>query len=463
MSARGREPASLSEAPQRVRGAWACIALTAVLLCGCETALDRHRRELGELHAQGRYDAAAQAIEKANQERLYGEADELLYHLDSGSAGLATGDRERALKAFTAAEAFMDERRSESAGDVLGSLLINESVATYRGEPYEDIYANVFKMLAQLELGRVQGGATVEARRAAVKANLLRDEYLKLEPAVRGQSKSGEPPRGVISEIASVDAGGEFVESPLGAFLSAVAFMHAGDRNDQLVAGRRLRQAIESQRGIIGPADPARFEGLGERDPKPGDVLFVAFSGRGPRKVPFRLPPLIIAGAPIYLELPVMKWRESVVSRVRVVVDGEATDLDFVESMARVANENHRRQLPLIYTRTFVRTAAKAAAVYFGSKAAERSGGTGAQIGVLLGGLALMVLTEHADLRCWELLPGQAHARVATLSPGEHSVRVEWLSAGGGVVHATPPTKLTIEPSPNREPTLRTIVEYYWE
>lgn len=463
MTAGGGHPAARA-CPARFRAGGVIAALLAASLAtGCETALDKHRRELGELHAQGRYDAAAQAIEKANQERLYGETNELLYHLDSGSAALATGDRERALRGFTAAETFMDERRSESAGDVLGSLLINDSVATYRGEPYEDIYANVFKMLAQLELGRVQGGATVEARRAAVKANVLRDEYLKLEPAVLGESKSGRPPRGVISEIAAVDAGGEFVESPLGAFLSAVAFMHAGDRNDQLVAGRRLRQAIEAQRGLIGPAEPAPFEGLGERDAKPGDVLFVAFSGRGPRKVPFRLPPLIIAGAPIYLELPVMKWRESGAARVRVVVDGEATDLDFVESMARVANENHRRQLPLIYARTFVRTAAKAAAVYFGSKAAERGGGSGAQIGVLIGGLALMVITEHADLRCWELLPGQAHARVVTLPPGEHSVRVEWLSAGGGVVHATPPTKLTIEPSPNGEPTLRTIVEYYWD
>ena len=445
-------------------------ALAAVALAGCESAFDRHRRELGELHAQGRYDLAAQSLDSPANRELYGERNELLFHLDRGAAALAAGDRQAALDRFSDAERIMDERRGEDAGDVLGALLVNDTLRRYVGEPYEDIYANVFKILAQLELGRVQGGATVEARRMAVKANALRDEYLRLVPAVRERGGEGAA-ASHLGALSPATSEGQFVESTLGLFLAAVTFMHSGDSNDQAVAARRLTQIIQAQREIIGPAEPRNFEGIGDRAPESGDVLLVAFSGRGPRKEPFRLPPFIVGNVPIYTEVPVLRWRPSRVAAARVIVDGKVHDLDFVESLAQVANENHKRQLPLTYARTFARAAAKSAGVYFGSKAAERAGGRGAEIGVLLGGLALMIATEKADLRCWELLPGQAHVRLLRLPPGEHRVRVEWLGAGGGVIHASPETTLRVpgaasesqDSVPGGEPTLNTIVEYYWE
>ena len=51
-----------------------------------------------------------------------------------------------------------------------------------------------------------------------------------------------------------------------------------------------------------------------------------------------------------------------------------------------------------------------------------------------LAGLLVPGLTERADVRAWETLPGQAHVAIVGLAPGEHTVRIEWLGASGRVI-----------------------------
>ncbi len=435
-----------------------------VVLTGCETAFDRHRHALADYQARGRYQEAAEALDHPETRRLYGEKDQLLWLLDRGSAALSSHDPDGALHWWEQAERRMDERRKESAGDVAAALLLNDSARAYLGEPYEDMYLNVLKMLAQLEVGRIQGGATVEARRMAIKANVLRDEYLKLRPASEEAAglSAGQAVTG-ISGLAA-DTGGEFVESPLGLYLSAVAFLHDGDSESARVAARRLAQIAGAQRAVVGAVDPALIEHAGAATAPPAaemDVLVVAFAGRGPRKEPVRIPPLVIAGVPVYAELPVVRWDKSVASGVRAVVDADGSRtvarLGLIEEMGRVAAENHRRQLPLIYLRTLVRAGAKSAAIGIGSYAAERSGGDGAQWAVALGGLALLLATERADLRCWELLPGRAFVGMVRVPAGRARVRMEWETEGGRVVYGE---DFVVEAA---EHGLATAVGWFWD
>ncbi len=460
------------------------------LTAGC--AFDRHRERLRELHASGQYEAAHAALLDEQTAELYEGGDELLLQLDRGAVALAIDHDDEAVTALDEAEALMEQRRSETFLESLGVLLINDRQGPYLGEPYEDMYVNVLKMLAHLEAGRIQGGASVEARRMATKANTLRDAYLRFESRTRDEfagSAAASAAAGsmeALRGVAAVDSEGEFIESPLGVFLTALTYMQTGDPSNQAVAARRLMEAIEAQGSLIGPVDAAPFEGLEEMAPERASAVVVALSGRGPYKVPFRLPPLVIYRTPVYMEIPVLRWEQSEVARARVAVrsadaggtttgplapgtsvmvergsEGEAigADLHLIEDMAAVANENHRRQLPLIYLRTVLRTAAKAVAATFAAEAVERSADSDAAgLGVALGGLLLMLATERADLRAWVFLPGHAHVGVLDLEDGAWEARVEFIGLDGRLLHASAWRRFEV--GYGREMT--TVVEHYW-
>ncbi|TVQ62991.1 MAG: hypothetical protein EA379_04635 [Phycisphaerales bacterium] len=424
-------------------------ALACAMVTGCATRFDTHRAEVRALYAAGGFAAARDAMEQPEIRRRYDDKNVALWWMDIGSLSLAMGDTQRAIQALNNAEAIMDQRRSETLAESLGVLLINDSQRPYLGEPYEEMYLNVLKMLAHLLEGNIVGGATVEARRMAVKANILRDRYLQYVAETRETSTlAGRVRPESLGGVVAVNEAGEFIESPLGLFLTAVTFMHADERENQRVAARRLLEAIRVQRGLVGQVDSAPFAGL--EDIEPGDVnaLVVVFSGQGPTKRRFPVGPLIIDGASIYFELPVLRVTPSAASRVRILVDGKfVAEAPLIEDMARVAEENHRRQLPLIYVRTLLRAAAKSFGVREGYRAVERSTDNEfARLGALLGGLLFVVTTERADLRAWETLPGRAFALLLDLEPGERVFTIEWASADGRVLERSAPRVVDVPP-----------------
>lgn len=448
------------------RAVWAlALALFAAALPACEAAFNNHRAALGAMHADGRYDLIARSLDEPDNRALYGEKNELLWMLDRGSAALALGDADTAIAEFSAAEQRMEERRSERLDESAAVLLMNDTHKPYLGEPYEDMYVNVFKMLAQLEAGRVSGGATVEARRMALKADLLRDEYLRLAPKTieAARSEQGGRPSGGGGSGAGVgswnaDSGGKFVESPLGLVLSAVAFMHDDATSDQEVALRRLGQIAQAQRGQIGPVDVAAFEGL-ESWRRPGlgsgkgHILVVALSGRGPRKESSRQ-----REGTLFVDLPVLRWRPSEAQGARCVIDGASPEpLDLAEDLSRVASVNFDEQLPIIRARAYARAAAKAAGVAAATWGASTTNNDAATLAVLLGGMALLIASEQADLRGWECLPGQAHVRLLEVPSGRRDVTVEWEGRGGGTLYSSGRRTIDVP-----EGGLATVVEYWW-
>jgi hypothetical protein len=440
------------------------VLLATAMLVGCQSWFQRHRAELRQQFDAGQYEAIAASLEDPETQERYGQRDRLLWLLDRGTVALALGDLDTAFESFNDAERLMSLRRRGSAADAIASLLINDTVTTYRGEAYEDLYVNVMKLLTHLEAGRLEGYATVEARRLATKVDLLRDEYLRLERRLQSglpRSATLPPPEAFLART----EGGEFIESPLGTFLTAVTYMHTDDRPNQGVAARRLRQAIEAQGSLIGPVDPEPFATLDRLGPSEANVLIVALSGQGPEKIAQPIGPIYIARAPVYLELPIVVIPPTQVASARVLVDRpgpltgppQSSRLHLVEDLASVAAENHRRQLPLIYLRTLMRAAGKSIALSELNRAAGRDDNEVMEIAAALGGLFLLMQTERADLRSWALLPGQAHVGLLGLVPGSYRVTVEYLDAGGLVLHRTLPRSIRVD-----ERRLATVVESYW-
>jgi hypothetical protein len=351
----------------------------------------------------------------------------------------------------------IDLKREASPDEVVATWLVGETAKPYVAEPYEDIYVNVLKLLAQLEAGRIIGGATVEARRLAWKSDHLRDLHQEWagELSEASRKRIGSEARGAGRYT---EHEGEFIESPLGTYLAAVAFMEAGEWNMQEVAARRLLDSIEREGALIGPVDASAFENLETMSSDDADLLVVALSGRGPTKVADHVGPIVIYTVPIYFELPRMVTHPSEVAGAALEVENVGEfELALVEDMSRVATENHKRYLPLIYTRTMLRAAAKATGTAVAAGAAHNSDNDLAAIGIVLGGLLLMAATEQADLRCWTFLPGEARVALIDAPAGVHRVRTVYRGAGGGTVHTTEWRDVEI-----RERGLSTLVEHYW-
>ena len=273
------------------------------MLGACRSAFDDHRSAVRSAAAQGRWDLAAASLDDPITRDRYGQRNHLLWLLDRGTVAQALGDHETSIRTLNEADDIMDRSMSESIGDVLGALLINDAVRRYTGEPYESIYVNVVKMLAHLEAGVFDGGATVEARRIATKANLQRDRYLRLLPATRdaalrrmedaAQSRGAAPgsesyvPRysvdlpPSVAGVAAENRQGQFIESTLGLFLTAAMWMHFGEAGNQRVAAERLVQTIHLHREFMTGVDPARSPRSRTPTALDHNLLLVATSGLG--------------------------------------------------------------------------------------------------------------------------------------------------------------------------------------
>jgi len=428
----------------------ALLALTfglSLVAGGCQ--FQHHREQLAALHAQGAFTQALAELNDPKVKSLYEERDRLVYDLDRGILNFYTGQDAPAIVDLERAEALMDRQREPSAADTAAQWLLNDTASTYVGEPYEDVYVNVFKLLAQLRQGRVEGGATVEARRIASKTTWLRDRY----QVSQGEARSAAGQRGVqvdgqaAGPYGDAATGGQFIDSPLGTYLAAVVFMKTGEAQMQRVAARRLADAIARQQEIIGPVRAEAFAGLEQIEASEANVLLVALSGRGPTKVARRVGPIPVGTVPVYFELPELVSTPSEVVGVRATLTAigeiaaavpvQVLNLNLVENLGMVATENHRRQMPLIYARTLIRAAAKSTASYVATEAIRRGqpGGRreadGEAVLAVLAGLALITATERADVRCWAFLPGQAHVGLASVPTGRYVVKMEFLVPGG--------------------------------
>ncbi len=454
-------------------------AACAATLAGCN-GFENHRQALEAMVGDGRYDLAARSLDDPKTRELYGDKNHLLWLLDRGSIALANHNPSLTIQTLEEAESSIELHSKPTAGDELGRWLWNDNAAPYYAEPYEDIYVNVLKLLAQLEAGNIHGGATVEARRLAGKADALRDQYLSWRDALdaRGgadfQAALSSSQTVTADSLMSVNDAGEFLESTLGTYLTAITFMETGEENMQAVAGRRLLDSIRLQRGLIGRVDETNFQDLGEMPASRSDLLVVALSGTAPTKHAVKIGPIPVFTWPVYFELPELRGGSARAERVRVTatpLDSTAAEpitreLSLVEDMRLVAMENHRRQMPLIYARALLRSSIKAGASFALSESIRHSSGRGRDserdlmtIGSVVAGIAVLMLTEKADLRCWSSLPALAHVGTLDLPPGRYRVSVEYLGGayGGGILYTAPPREISVSGE-----RLETVVERYW-
>lgn len=427
-----------------------------VAMGGCSSGVVNTQRQLEMMHARGDYELAAQLLDDPETIRAY-EANKpdgrniVLWEMERGSVALATGEPARAIQLLNHAEERTRYNYERNGGQILSMWILNDTAPEYLAAAYEDQYVNVFKILAYLQQGQVEGKATAEARRFSDKARYLRDFFGRYVKAVSDETskrfaadnRNARLDDKRLAEYAKADGAPEFIESPLGAYLSAISFLKTpGEAEAQTGAARRLLDAIGQQGGLIGDVQPEPFQDLPDMKPSSVNLLAVGFSGRGPTKDRDEFGPVFLWYTSFYLVLPRMVMHPSVVTGAYLETSGgERFDMHLVEDMSRVAAENFERQMPAIYRRTMLRVFTKAAAVGVATVAtdeATRNQDSGeaaaAQIAVRAIGFLYMWLSEDADTRGWTMLPGQARVAHVKIPEGTQNVRIVYTTGSGSTI-----------------------------
>jgi hypothetical protein len=405
------------------------------MLAGCGASVKSVQQDLRAAVAQGDFATAQRVLAAPESVQAYGDRSRLLWELESGAVAIGLDSPETAIAHLDAAENTAGYNYDPSTADVLAKWTLNDSAASFRAQPYIDMYINSFKMLSYMERGQLDGYATAEADKHMRKAEYLRGMYQQYMQDLTGSKNgSGEfVQEGLKRAQLDTTSEGNFVESPLGTFVSTVVFMKTGDRQSQQVATRRLLSSIAEQQKFIGPVALDPFRPLETMSRSEANFLAVALVGSAPEIVARKLP-LPIGGRQYEIPFPQLKAYPASVVRAFVEVEGEPLrPMELIEDMGAVASENYRRSESAIYARTLIRIGVKVGIVVGGTYAVSQTTENDFWTGVTaVGGGVAVWASEEADLRTWTTMPGQAHVLLCRLPQSESRVRLVYDLAGGG-------------------------------
>lgn len=421
------------------------------LLGGCAAyRLDRAQDGLRSSFASHDFQKTVKLLQKYEKEEIYKQRDHVLFNLEMGMAQHFNRHYDSSSVHLNKAEDRMEQLYTKSVSrGVQAFLLTNDNTLEYDGEDYEDIYLNVFKSLNFIHQNNLEA-ALVEARRISFKLSQLEIKYKGMAKALQNADTLGrqEWKAGKIN----------VQNSALGHYLSSILYAKSGRPDDARIAYQNLQEAFDEQPGIYSfrKRDTKSLQKI--RDPQAYNLLLTAFAGRAPikRQQDVRT---YLHEEDLYLKfsLPSLHLYRSKVQRVRAVIDDTlVVPVPLLEEMDIVAREIYKAKEPIIYARAFARSFVKAAGVATASNAIEEENEDLGLLANIFGKIGQEV-SEKADLRSWQTLPGKAYANVVRLEPGRHKLRMEYLDRNGQLLYSGE-TEMHIR----RDESLELFETLYW-
>jgi hypothetical protein len=410
-----------------------------LLASGCSTFVSS-RSQKEALVAAYRGGDLVQAADLATKkaERRADTGDELMWRLEEGSVRLAAGDAAGSLAALERAEAIIADHEARAVvsareiGAEGGAILTNPNVLPYAGTYAEKIMLNTVKALAYLVQGSAEG-ARVELRRADERQRAAREHHAAEIEAAEAKARerqftaagllAGSPELQEINTELDKAAGAVFADyvNPFTTYLSGISYLWQGNPGEAEVDFRNLHQMMPDHPRIrrdyatvlqaLGRSPPPE---LGDAKPWPYPLhdricLIVVEHGLAPARREQRIhiplpPPVGYTG----VAFPVMEYFPRSADRVRVRAPAlhKATTLMKVADLDGIASRAYRSELPVMITRlavsVIVKETANLAAMY-----AVRDQNAAVQIGTLIGTSLYKFVTNRADTRSWQCLPGE--------------------------------------------------------
>ena len=451
-----------------------CILLWLVYwLTGC-SAISTQKAFYEPITAELRennFSAAVQKIEAAREKGKYPKKDRFLYYIDAGLAYHYASEYDSSIIRLTLAEDAADELFTRSISRAAVSLVLNDNILEYAGEDYEILYTNLIKAVNFVALDKFDE-AFVEIRRANDKLDLL--EYKYREAAVVLNEGASENEDHAQIEYKPTDV--RFNNDAFARYLSM--HMYATDRkmDDARIDYELMQQAFQEQPHIYGfpPPEvkyyskdraiisfialaglaPVKEElGLRIRTDKDLDLVQVLYTDPDKKDSEYGHLPLPVDEDYYFkFSIPQLVERPSVISEVRVLVDGRPKGyLQLIEDVATVAGETFKAKKSIIYLRSLARAIFKGLAAHrvkegIDKKDDKDDGKKGRKKDDSIDGwnwlkkLAVDVaadISENADLRCSRLLPGRILVGDFEIDPGTYNLTFEFLDAAGEVISTT--------------------------
>jgi hypothetical protein len=433
-------------------GVVAAVLLCGVVLsCGCSSVATRrgfYDPIVADVRAED-YPAAVTKIEKAREDNKFTNKERFLYFLDAGLALHYAGNYQLSNEKLHAAEQAAEELFTKSVSRAAVSILLNDNALEYSGEDYEILYANLIKALNYLALGEFDD-AFVEIRRANNKLALLEDKYAEAAREYQRGAEIDTAKTGIIYEPKHV----RFYNDAFARYLSMHLYAADGKPDDARIDYDFLTEAFEAQPFVYNFAQPEASYHAGDK----AILSVVALGGLGPRKEAFtlrlrtdkdiglvqvlytdsdgreaeygHLPLPVKADYYFKFAIPRVESRPSDIGRICLLANGiEVGELRLLEDVAAVAEETFAAKKSLIYLRSVARAVAKGLVAHNMKNKADTGGLEG-----WLKKAAIDVATdvsENADLRSAQLLPGKIYVGDFALQPGVYDLAVEFYTPDG--------------------------------
>jgi hypothetical protein len=341
------------------------------------------------------------AIKTLDDLKLSGP-DETLHHLNKGILLRLQGNYAESNKHFDAAKNLMEKLNAISITEQLASVTVNDTMKAYEGLPSEQLMLYAFEALNYAQSGDIDGAA-VEARQFDVKQHLIAEKY-------NAKYLSGAFVRYIDSMV--YEAAGEKDEARIDM--------------ENAIAGYKIQNSgFPVPQGLT---DDLKRINAGK--PTPSEVVFILHNGLGPtlsEEIIRVVNPKPQNGSAMF-SLAVPKFTRRSVPVARVVLsskDGSASS-EIVEDVNNIGERSAKDRLPIIIARGVARMVAKSVAV----GEAKKQGG---ELAGFLANVATAV-SERADTRSWNLLPGNILMARLPLAAGKHDLTATYYSASGNIL-----------------------------
>ena len=409
----------------------ALILLYSVLclfLISCVTASMSHG-PASSYAAGSEFAEAVYFIEK-NQNELYTKNDLVLKSLDIGLLSHYNRDFKYSSMQLSEAERLMYEYYTKSVSQSITSFLLNDNVIDYAGDPYEDIYTNLFMALNYASQGNIDS-AFVEIRRFDNKQKELSLTYQGAIQEAKHQVAAGNEFSGNV----------EFHNSALARYISMLLYRSEGMFDSAEIDYKYMQSAFATQRSIYDFPIPSSVKDELSVPRGKGRLNVLSFTGLAPVKHE-EIVRFATEDTYFKLAIPVMQKQNSTVHAIEVEILSYETGvtnnirLEKIESIENIALDTFKQKQTILYIKAAARALAKSSTTAIFDDQAGRHGG---EVGLLFSVLKIASavsneVTEKADIRTSRYFPASASVGGISLDPGTYLVMVRYLDYSGRTI-----------------------------
>lgn len=400
------------------------------MFSSCASAPPAIQPQVNSLVAAQQFSNAVKVLGKHSTG--YGKNNQLLYLLDYGLTLQLSGRYRESAAVFEKARIKFDELYTRSVSRLAASWAWNDYAQPYHGEDFERVLINIFQAVNFAVLGDISG-ALVEARDADSTLGAINAQYAPGQKNVYKEDALARLFMGIMYEAGT---GRMNLNDAFISYQKALA-IYEGDylANYKTRAPEVLKENLLTTAAVI---DKAKFDSLRRQFKdtvfySPADktqkveVYLIHYHGLAPLKY----------SDSIVVPLPGGYLTKFVFPRYQKRIFSEVTDefvarqggrpvasarSEITEDIAAIALQNLANRK----TRTIAKAAARPAGKYFLERQSqeyirEKKGAEAARW-FRYGSNWYNILSEQADLRAWQTLPGEIRLSRLVLDPGEYDL-----------------------------------------